>query len=78
MRTTEDGWTGRAPGRAEWLGNHTDYNDGLVLGIGLEVGATVEARPTGERQLVLRAVDSDEMRLLRVVRGGGATLMLPR
>lgn len=49
-----------APGRAEWLGNHTDYNDGLVLGIGLEVGATVTARPTGNRQLVLRALDLDE------------------
>jgi len=54
---------GYAPGRAEWLGNHTDYNDGLVLGIGLEVGATVTARPTGDRQLVLRALDLDEMRL---------------
>jgi galactokinase len=34
-----------APGRAEWLGNHTDYNDGLVPRIGLEVGATVTADP---------------------------------
>lgn len=23
--------SGCAPGRVEWLGNHTDYNDGLVL-----------------------------------------------
>lgn len=60
MRTTADGWTGRAAGRAEWLGNHTDYNDGLVLGIGLEVGATVEARVTGDRRLVMRAADLDE------------------
>jgi galactokinase len=52
--------TGRAPGRAEWLGNHTDYNDGLVLGLGLEVGAMVTARPSGGRQLVLRAEDLDE------------------
>jgi galactokinase len=51
-----------APGRAEWLGNHTDYNDGLVLGIGLEVGATVAARFTGDRQLVLRAADFGEVR----------------
>ena len=51
-----------APGRAEWLGNHTDYNDGLVLGIGLEVGTTVTARPAVERQLVLRAFDLDEAR----------------
>ena len=52
-----------APGRAEWLGNHTDYNDGLVLGIGLEVGATVTALPAGDRQLVLRALDLEETRL---------------
>ena len=51
---------GHAPGRAEWLGNHTDYNDGLVIGIGLEVGATVTARSTGDRQLVLRALDLGE------------------
>ncbi len=44
-----------APGRAEWLGNHTDYNDGLVLGIGLDVGATVNARPVEDRRLILRA-----------------------
>jgi galactokinase len=56
----------RAPGRAEWLGNHTDYNDGLVLGIGLEVGATVTARPTGDRRLVLRATDLRETRTFRL------------
>ena len=50
----------RAPGRAEWLGNHTDYNDGLVLGVGLEVGATVTARPAPDGQLVLRAEDLGE------------------
>jgi len=58
MNTT--GVTGRSPGRAEWLGNHTDYNDGLVLGIGLEVGATVVARAIAGRQLVLRAEDLRE------------------
>lgn len=53
-------WTGRAPGRAEWLGNHTDYNDGLVLGLGLDVGATVCARPRGDRKLGLHAADLGE------------------
>jgi galactokinase len=52
--------TGVSSGRAEWLGNHTDYNDGLVLGIGLGVGATVTARPWAGRQLVLRAEDLAE------------------
>lgn len=53
-------YIGYAPGRAEWLGNHTDYNDGLVLGIGLEVGATVTAQPAAHGQLVLRAEDLGE------------------
>lgn len=57
---------GCAPGRAEWLGNHTDYNDGLVLGLGLEVGATVKARPTGDRMLILRAADLGEERICRL------------
>lgn len=51
---------GCAPGRAEWLGNHTDYNDGLVLGVGLEVGATVTVQPAPDGQLVLRAEDLGE------------------
>ncbi len=52
--------TAYAPGRAEWLGNHTDYNDGLVLGIGLEVGTTVTARCASGRRLILRAEDLSE------------------
>ncbi|MBU3665579.1 MAG: galactokinase [Chthoniobacterales bacterium] len=52
--------TGSAPGRAEWLGNHTDYNDGLVLGIGLDVGATVRARVCRDHLLRLHAADLGE------------------
>lgn len=52
--------TAFSPGRAEWLGNHTDYNDGLVLGIGLEVGTTVTARCAAGRRLILRAEDLSE------------------
>jgi len=51
--------TAFSPGRAEWLGNHTDYNDGLVLGVGLELRATVAAPFTGDRQ---RAADFGEVR----------------
>ncbi len=55
--------TGYAPGRAEWLGNHTDYNDGLVLGLGLEMGTTVMAKKIEDHQLVMRAKDLDEARV---------------
>ena len=30
-----------APGRVELLGNHTDYNDGVVLGVAIDRGLTV-------------------------------------
>lgn len=52
--------TGYAPGRVEWLGNHTDYNAGLVLGVGLDVGASVTACPRPDRRLVIHAVELDE------------------
>lgn len=48
---------GTAPGRAEWLGNHTDYNDGLVLGIGLDVGTAVRATKRPDRVLRMEAED---------------------
>ena len=30
-----------APGRVELLGNHTDYNEGVVLGAAIDRGITV-------------------------------------
>jgi galactokinase len=36
--------TAHAPGRINLIGEHTDYNDGLVMPIALRLGVTVEAR----------------------------------
>lgn len=36
-------WNIYAPGRAELLGNHTDYNEGYVLSIAVERGTTINA-----------------------------------
>ncbi len=39
----------RAPGRVEFIGNHTDYNGGLVMGLAVEQGVTVLARLREDR-----------------------------
>src|SRR6186713_2508053 len=37
--------TARAPGRVEFIGNHTDYNGGAVLGVAIDRGVEVAAAP---------------------------------
>ncbi len=54
---TKQEWSGFAPGRVEWLGNHTDYNDGLVLGIGLDAGTTVRGCARPDKILSMFAAD---------------------
>ena len=36
-----------APGRIEFIGNHTDYNGGLVMGVAVTEGITVAVGPAG-------------------------------
>ncbi len=40
-----------APGRINLIGEHTDYNDGLVLPIALRLGVTVEAESRQDRMV---------------------------
>jgi galactokinase len=44
-----------APGRVEILGNHTDYNEGLVLSAALEMGVTCRGRPRQDGLIRLRS-----------------------
>jgi galactokinase len=43
-------YLGRAPGRVELLGNHTDYNGGLVLAAAIDRYTVVVGRPAGGRK----------------------------
>lgn len=47
----------RAPGRVELLGNHTDYNGGLVLAAAIDRFTTVVGRPVPGRSAAVRSVN---------------------
>ena len=41
-----------APGRVNFLGDHTDYNDGFVLPAAIDVGTTIAASRRNDNQVV--------------------------
>lgn len=43
--------TAYAPGRAELLGNHTDYNEGVALSVAVERGTTVVGEPSNNSRI---------------------------
>ena len=45
--------TVRAPGRLELLGNHTDYNDGLVMALAVDRYITIAAEPRNDGKIEL-------------------------
>jgi galactokinase len=44
-----------APGRAELLGNHTDYNEGYVLAIAVDRGTTVQGEPRKDSRIRIKS-----------------------
>jgi galactokinase len=55
---TEPQYWGEAPGRIEFIGNHTDYNGGLVMGMAVNLGVAV-AVGAGEGQLRFRTAGKE-------------------
>ncbi|MDD5349660.1 MAG: galactokinase [Chthoniobacteraceae bacterium] len=45
--------TAYAPGRVELLGNHTDYNEGVVLSAAIDRGVTLTGEKTGSSRVVV-------------------------
>jgi galactokinase len=50
-----------APGRVNLIGEHTDYNDGFVMPMGIGVGTLVAARPRTDGVLRVAALDLVEI-----------------
>lgn len=44
-----------APGRVELLGNHTDYNGGVVLSAAIDLGISARGERRGDSRIVLRS-----------------------
>lgn len=52
----------RAPGRVNLLGEHTDYNQGLVLPMALDRSVWIAARARDDDRVLLHSLDFDEER----------------
>jgi galactokinase len=48
-----------SPGRIEFIGNHTDYNGGQVLGVALNLQVTVSVKPRADNRISLVSDDLD-------------------
>ncbi len=55
-----------APGRIEFIGNHTDYNGGLVMGVALDIGITAEAALRNDHRLRLYSMHEDSTEIVEL------------
>jgi galactokinase len=56
----------RAPGRLELLGNHTDYNDGLVMALAVDKYITIAASPRNDGKIELASTAFPDHELFSV------------
>lgn len=63
-----------APGRIEFIGNHTDYNGGLVMGVAVTEGITVAVRKREDRLISITSdgLKSADLSLDRLLPASGA------
>ena len=54
-----------APGRVELLGNHTDYNQGVVLAAAIDRGVTMRGEHRSDRQIVLHSSTEETFEISR-------------
>jgi galactokinase len=64
-----------APGRIEFIGNHTDYNGGMVMGVALDRGVVVEAALRSDDKIRLSTTHGEsavELRTGKIIPMQGA------
>jgi galactokinase len=60
----------RAPGRVNLIGDHTDYNEGFVLPVALQLECVVEATPRADGVVAIRSLDVERGRGLELAADG--------